>query len=284
FALVRIDAASASGEVVRLLEDEDARVRWAAISVLGRFKAKTYARELSKFMEDRDPLLRWSALKVLQGFEAKHLVGDVEKLLSHADEGVRADAVLAVELFQARHLLPDVARLLKDSSPLVRWSAIRVLHRFAEKTYRPDVERLLDDPDRDVKVAATSALTVFDARESAPLIIPDGTPSFSRLSSPNPFVHGGYARLAARTLEAIDDTSHWSVALSLGRLPDRAGVDDLAALGSHPQKEVRRSAVWILDQWSSPDAIQALQRAAAQEKDPDVLRVIRDALARAGKK
>jgi len=73
---------------------------------------------------------------------------------------------------------------------------------------------------------------------------------------------------------------HWSSALSLGKLPARTGVDDLAALLSHPQPEVRRSAVWILDQWSSPDAIRTLERALQQEKDPGVLASIRDALAR----
>src|SRR5260370_915706 len=84
--------------VVRLLDDGDARVRWAAVSALGSTRAKTYVRELSKFIEDRDPLLRWTAIKVLQSFEVKSLSTDFERLLSHTEEGIRSDAVLAVEL------------------------------------------------------------------------------------------------------------------------------------------------------------------------------------------
>jgi len=173
--------------------------------------------------------------------------------------------------------------MLRDSGPRVRWSAVRVLQKFAERIYRTEVEKLLDDPDRDVRLAATEALPSFDGREPAPLHPPDGTPSFSRLATPKKFVHGGYARLVGRALGSLDGATHWSAALSLGRLPARTGVEDLVALGSHPEPEVRRSAAWILDHWASRDAVKALQKASETEKDPGVLQAIRDALARAAK-
>jgi HEAT repeat protein len=284
FALPRMDQPSVSKEIAPLLEDGDARVRWAAISVLGSLKARTYARDLFRFLEDRDPLLRWNALRVLQSFGEKPGAGEIEKLLAHADAGVRADAVLSVELFQARYLLPDVAKAAADSSPIVRWSAIRVLAKAGDKAYRPDVEKLLEDPDRDVRLAATRAVAALDGRESVPQHPPDGPAAFSRLTSPNPLVHGSYARLVVRALESLDGSAHWSTTLSLGRTSFATGVEDLAAMVSHPQPEVRRSAAWILDQWGSADAIRELQRAAGREQDPGVLKAIQDALSRADKK
>jgi HEAT repeat protein len=216
--------------------------------------------------------------------EVTHLGTDVEKLLSHADEGVRGDAVLAVELFKIPSLQPEIARRLEDPGARVRWSAVRVLHRFADKTYRPDVTKRLNDTDRDVRELTTLALPAFEGGASAPAVIPDGEPSFHRLSSPQPFVHGAYARMVVRALDDLDASTHWSTALTLGPLPARFATDDLAALLSHSQADVRRSAVWILDHWGSSDALRILRRASEQEKDPAVRKTMQDALSRAEKK
>jgi len=134
-----------------------------------------------------------------------------------------------------------------------------------------------------VRLAATRAVASLAGREEAPQL-PDGRPSFSRLTSTNPLVHGSYARLVARTVESLDGTSHWSSALSLGRLSLINGVDDLAAMAAHPLPEVRRSAAWILEQWGSADTLRELRRAAEREEDPVVRKAMQDALARAGAK
>ena len=108
-----------------------------------------------------------------------------------------------------------------------------------------------------------------------------GLGRISRLEATTVFAPGGYARQVVRATVALESPAHWSVALSLGKIPGKAGVDDVESLLSHALPEVRRSAVWILDQWGSSAAIRALRSAADREQEPSVSAAFRDALDRA---
>jgi len=270
-------------DVSLLLDDKDARVRWAALSTLRKLRATAFDRAVGRSIASRDPVLRWSAWETLLDFGAKSwIAGEVEPLLADRDSGVRADALLAAGLFDLTSFASKAAGLLEDPDPRVRYAAVVDLHRFRAVAFLNDVLKRLEDPDPEVRRAAAAAIPALEGKKSdheLPSLASLG--KISRLEASTVFAPGGYARQLVRATVALESPTHWSVALSLGKIPAKAGVDDLDSLLSHPLPEVRRSAVWILDQWASPGALRTLRSAADREQDPSVSAAFRDALDRA---
>jgi len=269
-------------DVSLLLGDKDARVRWAALSTLRKLRATAFDREVARTLGSRDPILRWSAWETLLDFGARGWISsEVEPLLADRDAGVRADALLAAGLFDLTSFASKAAASLEDPDARVRYAAVVDLHRFRAVAFLNDVLKRLEDSDQEVRRAAAAAIPALEGKKGdhePPSLA--GLPKVSRLEASTVFAPGGYARQVVRATVALESPSHWSVALSLGKIPGKAGVDDLESLLSHALPEVRRSAVWILDQWGSPAAIRTLRSAADREQDPSVSAAFRDALDR----
>ena len=285
-ALGQLSKGEFARDVSALLGDRDARVRWVALGTLRKLKSTAFDREVAKLISDRDPLLRWSAWTTLHAFGAKGWISsEIETQIGDRDPGVRGDAVLAAALFNLPSFSAKAGELLRDPEARVRWAAVLALERFRAVAFVSDVQKLLEDPDRDVRRLAAQALPTLEGKKSdkGESLLEERN-SVSRLGPSTVFVHGGYARQATAALDALEPSAHWSLALSLGRTPGRAGVDDLESLFDHASPEVRRSAIWILEGWESPSAIGVLKRAADRERDPLALSALREALERAGKK
>ena len=116
--------ATADDKLIKLLKDENARVRYFAAISLGKLADKSAlpaALEMLAKNADEDPILRHGGIMALTG------AGDAVSLLEAAKHE-SASARLAVVVAMRKRGLPEVAALLNDSDPKVVLEAARAIH------------------------------------------------------------------------------------------------------------------------------------------------------------
>jgi HEAT repeat protein len=169
-ALGRIGPAAkdAVPELVKLLNDPDTGVRWAAVIALGSVEpgAKDAAPELVRLLKDPDGYVRRAAASALQGIgpAAKDAVPELVKLLRDPDGGVRGPAVEVLGSIgpAAKDAVPELVKLLRAPPPYAgtRGPAALALGRTgpAAKDAIPELAELLKDPNPRVRREAAHAL------------------------------------------------------------------------------------------------------------------------------
>jgi HEAT repeat protein len=162
------DAGSATGVLIKVLNDPDPFVRWSAMRTLSRIgpaKGVAAVEPLTRHFNDRDLDVRLASMQVIERFGAagKDAVPALINELRFEDPQVRLSALRALggigEAAQAA--VPAVADSLSHSDVRVRRMAAEVLGRFGPATRlkaEEPLKKALEDSDADVRKAASDAL------------------------------------------------------------------------------------------------------------------------------
>lgn len=173
--------------VRRLLHDPDPDIRMAAVRSLGNTRIDVLPLQLSPPLDDPDPKIRLAALEVL----SSRAVADpavapalIRAASEPAEPAVRRLALLALGAQMLPQAEPLLIESLSDPSPLIRSAAATALGRIwarrparGRSPVQGDMSRaavalqaLLGDSNRDVRIAAVSALCGMDWDPAAPLM------------------------------------------------------------------------------------------------------------------
>jgi HEAT repeat protein/beta-lactamase regulating signal transducer with metallopeptidase domain len=250
-SLGRIGDPRAVTPLIAVLADSDAEVRREAVDALSNFEDSRAINPIAGLLKDPDTDVRRNALNALSHFERGVPTASVVALLDDPDKDVRREAVQLLDNLHVHSAAGAIAKLVKDQSSDVRESAIRALGNLGDQSSAPVVTEALSDPNSDVRESALGALDDMKAPITEATLI-------KLMTDTDSDVRQRAARLAG-------DRSVVGAIPSLRRL-----VDD-------PKSDVRETATQALGNIADPSARQALQ-AALQSRDPKVRQAAAQAL------
>jgi len=268
--------------LIARLKDENAGVRRAAASSLGRLADLRAVAPLIAVLADSDAEVRAQAVDALSNLEDPRAIGPIAALLKDPVTDVRHNALNALSHWDRGVPTAPVVALLADSDADVRKEAVHLLQNLHVRSAGSAIARLIHDPSADVRDAVVSALGDLGDQSNAAAIT-------EVLSDPNADVREGAlsaledlkAPIAEATLlnlmKDADADVRQRAAQIAGERSVIAAIPVLRRLLDDPRSDVREEATQALGKIADPAARQALQ-AALQSPDPKVRRAAAEAL------
>jgi HEAT repeat protein len=283
------------------LNSDDADVRLAAITALGRVGSRRATEGLLALLDEPRDLLV-AAAGALARIGDPRAFGPLLTLLDHDDAAVRQSAIGALNSIGHPELSARARELLRHSSPHMRESAVRIVGYFGHREGLDDFLACATDPDESVRRAVVEHLPFIehpDALETLIRAVRTDTASV-RAAAARALRHVD-DRTACDTLrDALSDTDHWVryyAARALAEQRDTASVDRLLHVAQHdPAMQVRIAAIDALGELAtshlvgelralsahdSPEigaaALRALGRVATSDVLPELQRALRHA-------
>lgn len=134
--------------------------RELVIRVLGRTRHREAASMLESFLEEDEPRLRHAAVEALGRLPSKRAANLLETALQDPDLGVRRSAVDAAAQLGATTALPLLRRALEDPAGELRRRALLQLARLRPREVADDFRNATRDSEPRVRAAALAALVV----------------------------------------------------------------------------------------------------------------------------
>jgi len=279
------EARQDTGVVVALiarLKDENAGVRRAAASSLGRIGDPRAVMPLVAVLADSDAEVRSEALDALSNFEDPRAINPMAALLKDPVTDVRHNALNALSHFERGVPTAPVVALLDDPDANVRQEAVNVLDNMHARSAAAAIAKLIHDPSSDVRQQVVQTLGNLGDQSSAAAI----TDALSdRDADVRQSALGALDDLKAPIAEAtllnlLKDTDGDVRQRAAELAGDRqivAAIPALRAMINDPKSDVREQATQALGQIADPAARAALQ-AALQSPDPRVRQKAAEAL------
>jgi HEAT repeat protein/beta-lactamase regulating signal transducer with metallopeptidase domain len=279
------EARQDTGVVVALiarLKDENAGVRRAAASSLGRIGDPRAVMPLVAVLADSDAEVRSEALDALSNFEDPRAINPMAALLKDPVTDVRHNALNALSHFERGVPTAPVVALLDDPDANVRQEAVNVLDNMHARSAAAAIAKLIHDPSSDVRQQVVQTLGNLGDQSSAAAI----TDALSdRDADVRQSALGALDDLKAPIAEAtllnlLKDTDGDVRQRAAELAGDRqivAAIPALRAMINDPKSDVREEATQALGQIADPAARAALQ-AALQSPDPKVRQKAAEAL------
>lgn len=234
----------------RHVTDPNVDLRWRALYALARVQAPAAGADLLQAARDAEPLVRETAVRALTRRYAEQA-------------GLPADGVVR-----------ELVRALDDGSVGVRTNALGALQTFADSTTTDRVALRLADDDRNVRVAAVSALgaigggaaiaalhRVLDTKEQGWAVRRTALVALARLEE------AGLAARVAEWAQSSDPLDRMVAVQAWGAAKGDAATTALAALTRDPDSRVRAAAIGAYAAAASEAGVDAARRAM---QDPDV--------------
>ncbi|MEB3181426.1 MAG: HEAT repeat domain-containing protein [Nostocaceae cyanobacterium] len=158
YALGEIKSSAAVTGLIKLLEDEDRDVRYRAADALGEIKSSAAVTGLIKLLEDEHSWVRSRAAYALGQIKSSAAVTGLIKLLEHQDSDVRSRAAYALGEIKSSAAVTGLIKLLEDEKYHVRSSAASALGEIKSSTAVTGLIKLLEDEKYHVRSSAASAL------------------------------------------------------------------------------------------------------------------------------
>ncbi len=254
-------------QILKLLEDPDRDVRAAMLQHLQYVPTREHHAALAGLLRDPDPWVRCVAARVVSQLDLRDHAGDVAALLRNAPErgfDPRADGIEALVSLEARGLAKEIVPLLGD--PVVGPRAIRALGELRAEGEAAVLAGIAREGSGAARAEAVRALAAMGKKEALPEIGP-------LLDRPDPALRAAAAFAAG----ALKETG-LEEALA-GRLRDAAPqvqAEAARALGARGRagaiEERVGSKEWAV--WNG--ALEALVRLEARDLAPAILRRLED--------
>jgi HEAT repeat protein len=234
-------------EVAPLLAHPDPSVRIAALEVLGRLKAKDQLEAVGALLVDANPEVRAMAAETLGKIGDPRAIPDLRKSLSDKDQSTRIHSTIALGWLEATEELPrflDIicGRALPASERMAAIVAVGTMR--AKDAVRPLIQIATDDTEQPkTRAAAVASLGEIGDQEAA---------------------------VAVLSLLGISDSAvRFHVVGSLQVLGGSEAEEALVRVLRDSREEdfIRIRAAWAIGARSSSGGIQALQRAAREERE-----------------
>lgn len=163
-------AAEAGALSVRILEEEDWRVRHRIAGRLARYDEAAVPHFMEMLASDR-PEIRELAAGELIGLRASEAAPALTGALDDVNPNVRWKAAEALGALGDTTCAADLMPLLDDEEGFVRNSAMRILAAMGEESITGRAIELCRSPDRWTRVAAIQALGALRSKEGLPALI-----------------------------------------------------------------------------------------------------------------
>ena len=268
--------------LIARLKDENAGVRRAAASSLGRLGDVRAVTPLIAVLADGDAEVRAQAIDALASLDDPRAVGPIVALLRDSVTDVKHNALNALQHWEQNVPTAPVVALLEDADADVRRDAVHLLEHLNARSAGSAIARLIKDPDADVRQAVVSALGELGEQGGAAAIT-------EALGDANPNVRhealNALSNLRAPIAEAtliklmtdVDPDVRQAAAHIAGDRSIIGAIPTLRRLIDDPKSDVRETATEALGNIADPAARAAL-RAALQSPDPKVRRAAAEAL------
>lgn len=151
--------------LIKLLEDNDPRVRRSALYALGELKPEKYEDKIAKFLNDGDGYVRSASANVIGQLGAYEYVDEIAKLLDDEHRWAKVEALRALGMLRGKKYVKKIAGLLDD--PSVSGVAAMALSQLQAREYMGRIVNLLQDEQDANRQSALKALRELHAIEYA---------------------------------------------------------------------------------------------------------------------
>ncbi|HEY1697160.1 MAG TPA: HEAT repeat domain-containing protein [Polyangiaceae bacterium] len=254
------------------LADPDAWVRYYACQALSRFQDDASADVIAALVDDPAGHVRVAAIDALARLHGERALAILHQALLSPDADVQRAALLGVAAVRSPSSLPHVLQTLRSEDAATRLVALSALAELPQREALDGLTAATRDADASVRAAALTLLGNRAGPEATNVLI-------ESLSNPS-IRERGLAALSQPTSGRIEAlvvamrTARGEVASSLVsalarmRGPEAtAALQDLMATGP---AAVRRVVAPALSALGAPESRALLQRAAAEDADPEV--------------
>ena len=260
----RLSAPDALGQLLQALDESaDLPAPDALASLFEQLRPNALETVFAWLNRSRTEQVRDLIAQAADRLTAAH-PGELVRLIALKQRDVSLEAVKRAGFVRSQLAVPALARLLVDSDDVaLRMAGVQALAQIDSPGAMQALERTIEDADRDVRVAAVRALGAKAYRGV-----------LSRIET----------RVKGKALRGADLSEKMAFFEAYGSMCGDGGIaylDDLLSgkgmFGKREEAEVRACAAIALGRIGSKKAQEALQRAAAGEKDI----VVRNAITRA---
>lgn len=151
-----------SDRLARLIKDENAQVRKAAVFALAELKAKNSVNHLVLALVDEEPDVRMAAAGALGALGGELAVQSLLLALKDQNQWVKCAALRSLGMLRVAEAEPAIIELVAHSEGLVLIAALRTMLEInAEKACRL-ADLALGNPDKEVVKASIEILSYFD--------------------------------------------------------------------------------------------------------------------------
>jgi HEAT repeat protein len=164
-ALVDLEVPDGAELALSALEDEEGFVRRIAAKKLGDLGDQVNVPALLPvLLNDVDPAVRQSSAESLEVLGGEEAVEGLLAALKDPIKGVRLAAARGIRALAPGAAIPEMSRLaLEDPIWEIRVQATRALGNSGDPAVLPVLEKALEDQDKNVRAAASNALSVHEA-------------------------------------------------------------------------------------------------------------------------
>jgi HEAT repeat protein len=256
----------AEAAIIKLLEDSDSGVRYAAVSVLGRMKAEAAVPDIVRCLADIDSEVRCKAIEALGKMKAEAAAPEIVNLLKDSDRKVRIAAVEALGKLKAKAAAQDIVRLMRDSDRDVQSAAAKAIGELKVDAVIPEIVNLLtysDSNDRYVRIAAVEALRKLKAKSAVIInLLKDSdadvrSAAFYALGEMK--VEEAVPEIVKLLTDSDSDVRHKAV-FALGKMKAEAAVPEIVKLLTDSNLYVRSAAVKALGELKADTAVSEIAR------------------------
>lgn len=145
-------------QLIQATQDPDPVLRFWAIKLLLRFKARQYADEISALTKDKLPDIRAAACECLGEIGQESVRAAAKACLHDSEWYVKIHAIRSLEKIFGPDSIPDLANFIKDANWLIQETVKKIMMKHIEQAL-PYLKKLLHDDDQNVK---NSCLEILD--------------------------------------------------------------------------------------------------------------------------
>ncbi|MFL5305578.1 MAG: HEAT repeat domain-containing protein [Polyangia bacterium] len=272
----------ASAYLMKGIRDPDPWVRYYACQSLGKVAFEPAAEAMIRLLEDPAGQVRIAAIEALSCLKSEPAIAALSQAATDTDEDVQRAAIVGLGVAQHTSALPLVIQATRAASPATRLVALSALAGFRDPAVLVAFRDAAGDPEESVRTAAIGFLAAMKGIAATRVLVGllrTGEATDRVLAALALHVEGRVAGLVAALEEADDETAPFLVS-ALARLRRPEANAALVSAMSMPNLAARKAAPSALAVLRNAEAVSALRRAAAEDREPEVRQICSLLLAR----
>ncbi|AKQ70682.1 HEAT repeat protein [Myxococcus hansupus] len=268
--------------LLRGLNDRDPWVRYYACQALGKLNEEAAADAIVALADDAAGQVRVAVVDALAHMHTESAMSALQRAASSADADVRRAALLGLGVGRRPDALPVLLSAAKSEDAATRLVALSAVAEYDAPETLPALLHAAGDGDDSVRSAAVGFLATrpgVPATQALVSLLGDMTLRERVVSALALPLEGRLPGLLA-ALEAADEVTAPLLVAALARMRRADARAALLQLLASASPAGRRAAVPAVAALGTVEAREALERASAQDEDPEVRRACRLVLSR----
>jgi len=289
-ALAKIGDRSAFEALLELLGEPDPSLRQAVISALNSIGHTERPKRIAQYLKHQNPLVRESAVKIAGYFVYEECVELLLESCKDESENVRYAAIQSMPFIEDRMAFHMIVSALQTDTPRVRAAAAYALGQVEEKDAAYYIKEAFKDKDPWVRYfAAKAAGENRDPNLMQPLseMIKKDPAHQVRIAAIEAMGNIGGTEAVTVLADLLKEENVDIVRTAIGAL---GNIDHPESMGHvisalyYPQRVIKLEAVRALGKKGGREAVYALKKLFASEKDELVLQEVVESLYQIGDK